>query len=102
MKRSLLLLLILIVILPLFGKVTISESVPEDYRNTIENALIDSTKGRRDVDVLFDSFSLEDGIVSFSISVENERYETIVPLSYMEKEIRNMLFYSQPLFGDEA
>ena len=36
MKRSLLLLLILIVILPLFGKVTISESVPEDYRNTIE------------------------------------------------------------------
>ena len=100
MKRSLLLLLILIVILPLFGKVTISESVPEDYRNTIENALIDSTKGRRDVDVLFDSFSLEDGIVSFSISVENERHETIVPLSYMEKEIRNMLFYSQPLFSE--
>ncbi|MDD6841563.1 MAG: hypothetical protein PUD65_09690 [Spirochaetales bacterium] len=100
MKRSLLLLLILVVILPLFGKVTISESVPEDYRNTIENALTDSTKGRRDVDVLFDSFSLEDDIVSFSINVEDERYETTVPVSYMEKEIRNMLFYSQPLFSE--
>ena len=62
MKRSLLLLLILIVILPLFGKVTISESVPEDYRNTIEDALIENTNGRRDVDVLFDSFSLEDDL----------------------------------------
>ena len=100
MKRSLLLLLILIVILPLFGKVTISESVPEDYRNTIENALTDITKGRRDVDVLFDSFSLEDDIVSFSINIEDERYETTVPVYYMEKEIRNMLFYSQPLFSE--
>ena len=100
MKRSLLLLLIFVVILPLFGKVTISESVPEDYRNTIENALTDITKGRRDVDVLFDSFSLEDDIVSFSINVEDERYETTVPVSYMEKEIRNMLFYSQPLFSE--
>ena len=100
MKRSLLLLLILVVILPLFGKVTISESVPEDYRNTIENALTDSTKGRRDVDVLFDSFSLEEDMASFSINVEDERYETTVPVSYMEKEIRNMLFYSQPLFSE--
>ena len=100
MKRSLLLLLILVVILPLFGKVTISESVPEDYRNTIENALTDITKGRRDVDVLFDSFSLEDDIVSFSINIEDERYETTVPVYYMKKEIRNMLFYSQPLFSE--
>ena len=85
MKRSLLLLLITIIIFPLFGKITIDESVPEDYRKTIEDALIESTNGRRDVDVLFDSFSLEDDLVSFSISVGNEKYETTVPLSYMEQ-----------------
>ena len=51
MKRSLLLLLITIIIFPLFGKITIDESVPEDYRKTIEDALIESTNGRRDVDV---------------------------------------------------
>ena len=100
MKRSLLLLLITIIIFPLFGKITIDESVPEDYRKTIEDALIESTNGRRDVDVLFDSFSLEDDLVSFSISVGNEKYETTVPLSYMEQEIRNMAFYSQPLFSE--
>ena len=93
MKRYLLLFLVSILVLPLFGKITIGESVPLVYRNIVEEALIDSTKGRRDVDVLFDSFSLEDGIVSFSISVENERHETIVPLSYMEKEIRNMAYF---------
>ena len=100
MKRSLLLLLITIIIFPLFGKITIDESVPEDYRKTIEDALIESTNGRRDVDVLFDSFSLEDDLVSFSIIVGNEKYETTVPLSYMEQEIRNMAFYSQPLFSE--
>ncbi|MGN1190991.1 MAG: hypothetical protein ACI4SL_11430 [Candidatus Ornithospirochaeta sp.] len=100
MKKFLLLFLILMMILPLFGKITISESVPSEYYDTVNSALLDITEGRRDADIIFDSFSLENDLVSFSISVDGERSDTTVPLTFMEKEIRNMLFYSQPLFSE--
>lgn len=99
MKRYLLLLIISIIILPLFGKITIDHSIPNEYRSVIEKAIESSIEGRRDVNVVFDSFSLENDLVSFSLSVDDECYNTTVPIKYLEKEIKNILFYSQPLFS---
>ena len=64
MKRYLLLLIISIIILPLFGKITINHSIPNEYRSVIEKAIESSIEGRRDVNVVFDSFSLENDLVS--------------------------------------
>ena len=44
MKKYLLLFLVSILVLPLFGKITIGESVPLEYRNIVEEALVENTK----------------------------------------------------------
>ena len=66
MKKYLLLFLVSILVLPLFGKITIGESVPLVYRNIVEEALVENTKGRRGAEIGFDSFVFSDDLVSFS------------------------------------
>lgn len=99
MRKPLLLFLMTLLILPLFGKITIDESVPDEYRGIINSALMEVTEGRREVDIIFDSFTLEEELATFSISVDGERSETTLPVQYIEDEIRNILFYSHALFS---
>ena len=99
MKKYLLLFLVSILVLPLFGKITIGESVPLEYRNIVEEALVENTKGRRDADIVLDSFVFSDDLVSFSLSIGESTYNTTVPSSYLEEEIGNMLYYSPYLYS---
>ena len=71
MKKYLLLFLVSILVLPLFGKITIGESVPLEYRNIVEEALVENTKGRRDADIVLDSFVFSD----------DREYALLLPLS---------------------
>ena len=99
MKKYLLLFLVSILVLPLFGKITIGESVPLEYRNIVEEALVENTKGRRDADIVLDSFVFSDDLVSFSLSIGESTYNTTVPSSYLDEEIGNMLYYSPYLYS---
>lgn len=100
MKKILLPLILLVVIFPLFGKVTIDESVPAEYWDRVEKTLFEVTDGRKDVPVLFSSFVLDGDMVSFSLQVEDQVMNTTVPIVYLEEEITNMLYYNPQLFSE--
>lgn len=88
--------------MPLFGVVTIDNSLPSEYRDGVEKALNEMVDARKDVDVSFSSFSLLDGdLASFEISVNGKVLSAKVPIEVMISEIKNILLYEEELFSEE-
>lgn len=87
--------------MPLFATVTISNSIPEKYADVLKKALEDNLKGRGGNATVTHFFQEEeDGLVSFSFTLDDKEFSSTVAPAFLAEEVSNMLFYERSLYAD--
>lgn len=102
MKKILSLAVVFIAIMPLFSSVIFSESVPEDVRSELEEAIVTAVGDRRETEVLVEKYGIEEGVVSLTLSFSEKSVTLKAPEPDLESEIKALFYYEESLMEDGA
>lgn len=100
MKKVVLFLILFIVAIPLFSSVSYDDSVTEELRARIDSAMAKAIGDRREPDISVSGLSVDEGILTCSISYDGKTAAFISSLEYLEDEIESLFFYEESLFEE--